>query len=112
MEDSIHGPGMSHPEMHLRTRRGGGRLRPIHFKEESIPSLRSMSSFAALRMTLLNRLRLTRRTSYLKCIVPCVAPVPFPTGLTMPSLPCHAQPDCVGYQVDQRESEPRHLAAK
>ncbi len=27
---------MSHPEMHLRTRRGGGRLRPIHFKEESI----------------------------------------------------------------------------
>src|SRR6266699_4572802 len=26
MEDRVHGPGMSHPEMHLRTRRGGGRV--------------------------------------------------------------------------------------
>ena len=52
---------MSHPEMHTRTRRGGGRLRPIHFKEESISlchpersegSLAGQRSFAALRMTM------------------------------------------------------------
>ena len=58
MEDRVHGPGMSHPEMHTRTRRGGGRLRPIHFKEESISlchpersegSLAGQRSFAALR---------------------------------------------------------------
>jgi hypothetical protein len=49
---------------------------PLHFKEETIslchPSLRSgsragQSSFAALRMTLLNRLRLTRTSSSLQC---------------------------------------------
>src|SRR5712692_4658638 len=50
---------------------------PIHFKEETISlchpersegSLSGERSFAALRMTLLHRLRLTRKTSYLKCI--------------------------------------------
>src|SRR6266480_2740614 len=50
----------------------------------SFGSLSGERSFAALRMTLLPRLRLTRRTSSLKWIVPCVASVPFPTGLTMP----------------------------
>src|SRR6266849_807026 len=56
---------------------------PIHFKEETISlchpersegSLTGQRSFAALRMTLLNRLRLTRNTSYLKCIGPCGRP--------------------------------------
>src|SRR3989440_6752311 len=49
----------------------------IHFKEETISlchpersegSLSGKRSFAPLRMTLLNRLRLTRNTSYLKGI--------------------------------------------
>src|SRR2546428_13978417 len=56
------------------------RLRPqgtIHFKEETVSlchpersegSLFGERSFAALRMTILHRLRLTRKTSYLKCI--------------------------------------------
>src|SRR5712691_12904039 len=34
----------------------------------SFGSLAGQRSFAALRMTLLHRLRLTRKTSYLKCI--------------------------------------------
>src|SRR6266404_5749352 len=51
----------------------------IHFKEESISlchpersegSLAGQRSFAALRMTVLHRLRLTRKTSSLKCIAP------------------------------------------
>jgi hypothetical protein len=67
-------------------------LWPIHFKEESISlchpfaSLRAGSersegplsgqrSFASLRMTILPRLRLTRKTSSLKWIVPCGRPV-------------------------------------
>ena len=75
---------MSHPEMHTRTRRGGERLRPIHFKEESISlchpersegSPSGQRSFAALRMTNLPGLRLTRKTSSLKWIVPCGHPV-------------------------------------
>src|SRR5881296_3178878 len=54
---------------------------PIHFQEETISlchpersegSLAGQRSFAALRMTLLYRLRLTRTTSYLKCIGACV----------------------------------------
>src|SRR5438105_9800973 len=54
--------------------------RPIHFKEETISlchpersegSLSGERSFAPLRMTILNRLRLTRKTSYLKWIEPC-----------------------------------------
>src|SRR6266446_10678806 len=53
---------------------------PIHFKEETVSlchpersegSLAGQRSFAALRMTILHRLRLTRKTSYLKCIGPC-----------------------------------------
>src|SRR2546422_9177011 len=56
------------------------RLRPqgtIHFKEETVSlchpersegSPAGQRSFAALRMTILHRLRLTRKTSYLKCI--------------------------------------------
>src|SRR6266487_3642621 len=91
MEDRVHGPGMSHPEMHLRTRRGGGRLRPIHFKEESISlchpersegSLSGERSFAALRMTLLPRLRLTRRTSSLKWIDHKGSPLAFDAGVS------------------------------
>src|SRR5207249_1538835 len=39
--------------------------------ERSEGSLFSERSFAPLRMTLLNRLRLTRKTSYVKCIAPC-----------------------------------------
>ena len=54
-----------------------------HFKEETISlchpehsegSPSSERSFAALRMTLLHRLRLTRNTSSLKWIVPCGRP--------------------------------------
>src|SRR2546421_7344317 len=50
---------------------------PIHFQEETISlchpersegSLAGQRSFAALRMTLLKRLRLTRKTSSLQCI--------------------------------------------
>src|SRR5438067_466541 len=53
---------------------------PIHFQEETISlchpersegSLAGQRSFAALRMTLLKRLRLTRKTSSLKWIAPC-----------------------------------------
>src|SRR2546426_5761371 len=53
---------------------------PIHFKEETVSlchpersegSLAGQRSFAALRMTILKRLRLTRKTSSLKCIGPC-----------------------------------------
>src|SRR5437588_2615844 len=52
----------------------------IHFKEETISlchpersegSLPAQRSFVALRMTILNRLRLTRNTSSLKWIAPC-----------------------------------------
>src|SRR6266699_1268915 len=52
-------------------------LGPIHFKEETIwlchperseGSLSGERSFAPLRMTILNRLRLARKTSSLKCI--------------------------------------------
>ena len=55
-------------------------LLSIHFKEESISlchpersegSLSGERSFAALRMTILNRLRLIRKTSSLKWIGPC-----------------------------------------
>src|SRR6266516_1538833 len=53
---------------------------PLHFKYETISlchpersegSLSGERSFAALRMTLLHRLRLTRNTSSLNCIAPC-----------------------------------------
>ncbi len=53
---------------------------PIHFKEETVSLCHSERSeeslsgerfFAALRMTILHQLRLTRKTSYLKCIGPC-----------------------------------------
>jgi len=59
------------------------RLWAIHFKEETLSlchpersegSLSGERSFAALRMTILPRLRLTRKTSYLKCIAPCGRP--------------------------------------
>jgi len=54
---------------------------PIDFKEESISlchpersegSLAGQRSFAALRMTLLHRLRLTRNTSYSPGIAPSI----------------------------------------
>src|SRR5436309_14900406 len=65
----------------------GGPLWSIHFKEETISlchpersegSLSGERSFAALRMTLLKRLRLTRKTSSLKCIAPKPPPVAAP----------------------------------
>src|SRR6266566_3420442 len=46
-------------------------LRSRASSERSEGSLSGERSFAPLRMTLLNRFRLTRKTSYLKCIVPC-----------------------------------------
>src|SRR5207302_6712133 len=58
-------------------------LLSIHFKEESISlchpersegSLSGERSFAALRMTILNRLRLIRKTSSLKWIGACLCP--------------------------------------
>ena len=63
--------------MPIRLQRRSSRYRPIHFKKETIAlchpersegSLSGERSFALLRMTLLNRLRLTRNSSYLKCI--------------------------------------------
>src|SRR5437868_11952790 len=67
----------------------GHLLRAIHFKEETIwlchperseGSLSGERSFAALRMTLLKRLRLTRKTSSLKCIALCGCLVNYETG--------------------------------
>jgi len=45
-------------------------IRGLCHPERSEGSLSGERSFAALRMTLLNRLRLTCKTSYLKCIGP------------------------------------------
>src|SRR5436305_9458769 len=46
-------------------------LRSRASSERSEGSLSGERSFAALRMTMLNRLRLTRKTSYVKCVAPC-----------------------------------------
>src|SRR5436853_5292854 len=60
-----------------------GTFCPRHFKEETISlchpersegSVSDERSFASLRMTRLHRLHLTRTTSSLKCLGPCVRP--------------------------------------
>src|SRR5207249_1779806 len=68
--------------------------------ERSEGSLSGQRSFAPLRMTILNRLRLTCNASYLKCIVPRGRPWPTSRAYIVGAIPC-GRPIRINLRTDE-----------